>query len=86
MRGITTATNVSIPYCNSWKFAYEGETVRKLKIDCQIAQKMSAKTIGKLLKRLKYYKKIPPVRFKILKAAFYKTKSISIDKLNQSKP
>lgn len=35
-----------------------GETVRKLKSDCQIAQKMSAKTIGKPLKKVKYCKKI----------------------------
>lgn len=35
-----------------------GQTVRKLKTDCQIAQKMSAKTIGKPLKRLKCHKKI----------------------------
>lgn len=30
-------------------------------------------------------KKIPPVRLKILKAAFYKTKSISIDKFKLDK-
>ena len=37
---------------------WAGETVRKLKTDYQIAQKMSAKTIEKPLKGLKYHKKL----------------------------